>query len=200
MKKLVLLNVCLMLGACFGGGQAIPQDQFYRLAPVSYAGARMQPIAKIIAVSPLDSDGLYRERAILYSQADTPLRLQRYHYYHWTQIPSKLIQDHLVDYLRTTVIAGQVSRYGEQTNINAEIGGEIKRFERVIGTSQTSVVVELELFYKTRGSKPSFYQHVYAQELAVSDSSMHATAQAFSQALLVIYTQFVKDISNQGAS
>lgn len=189
-----------MLGACFGGGQSIPQDQFYRLAPVSYDGARLPPIAKVIAVSPLESDGLHRERAILYSQAQTPLKLQRYHYYHWTQIPPTLIQDQLVDYLRTSGIAAQVSRYGEQSNINAEIGGEIKRFERVIGTSQTSVVVELELFYKTRGSKPRFYQQVYAQEVVVSDSSMHASAQAFSQALLAIYTQFLKDISKPAAS
>ena len=197
MKKLLLMISILMLGACFGGGQSIPEDQFYRLAPVSYQGEKQQAIANIIAVSALESDALHLERAILYSEANSPLKIRRYHYYFWANIPTKLIQDHLLDYLRTTGIAEQVITYGELTKIDGQIGGQIKRFERVIGTNQISVAVELELFYKTRGQKPSLFQHVYSQQLAASDDSMHATSTAFSQALAAIYADFVRDITQK---
>ena len=200
MKKILLFSLLVLLSACFGGGESIPQDQFYRLSAVSYHGDRLEPIVPVIAVSALDSDVLHRERAILYSQLDKPLKLQRYHYHHWTHVPSKLIQDHLVDYLRSSGIAGQVIRYGEQANIDAEIGGQLKRFERVIGTSHTTVVVQLELFYKNRGKNPRLYQNVYAQQVAVSDNSMHATAMAFSQALQAIYADFIQDVIKQTTS
>ena len=186
-----------LLSACFGGGESVPQDQFYRLSDASYQGDSLKQMVNILAVSAPESDVLHRERPILYGQADEPLKLQRYHYHHWTNIPSKLIQDHLVDYLRSTGMAKQVVRYGEQAKIDAEIGGQLKRFERVIGTDKITVVVQLELFYKTRGHSPKFYQNVYQQELVVTNSSMHATATAFSQALQAIYMDFIRDVIKQ---
>ena len=197
MKKYLVVCFSLLLSACFGGGEPIPQDQFYRLSAASYNGDNLQPITAVIAVSTLDSDVLHSERSILYSQFDEPLKLQRYHYHHWTNIPSKLIQDNLVDYLRTSGIAKQVIRYGEQSTIDAEIGGQVKRFERVIGGTSTKVVVQLELFYKSRGAKPKYYQNKYEQQVVVSDTSMHTTAIAFSQALQAIYSDFLKDIVKQ---
>ena len=190
----------LLLGACFGGGESVPQDQFYRLSAASCTGERLTPIANVLAVSALQSDVLHRERPILYSQADEPLKLQRYHYHHWTNVPSKLIQDHLVDYLRSCGIAKHVIRYGDQAKIDAEVGGQIKRFERVLGKSGTTVVVQLELFYQTRGKSPRLYQHVYEHQLDVGNGSMHATALAFSQALQAIYADFIRDLIAQTAS
>ena len=194
MKKYSIFAFTLLLSACFGGGESVPQDQFYRLSDASYQGDSLKPMVNILAVSAPASDVLHRERPILYSQADEPLKLQRYHYHIWTNIPPKLIQDHLVDYLRSSGMAKQVVRYGEQAKIDAEIGGQLKRFERVIGPNKTMVVVQLELFYKTRGHPPRFYQNVYEQELVVSNSSMNATAKAFSQALQAIYLNFIQDV------
>ena len=105
MKKYSIFAFTLLLSACFGGGESVPQDQFYRLSDVSYDGDRLKQMVNVLAVSSLESDVLHRERAILYSQADEPLKLQRYHYHHWTNVPSKLIQDHLVDYLRSSGMA-----------------------------------------------------------------------------------------------
>lgn len=200
MKKTLLLGFMLLLTGCFGGGGPIPQDQFYRLADITYDGDKLKTIAGVIAVLPLDSDVLHRERAILYSEVNEPLKLQRYHYHHWSHIPPKLIQDSLASYLQTSGIARQVVRYGEQSRVDAEIGGQLKRFERVVGVSNTTVVVQLALSYKTRGHKPEFYQHVYIQEVAADNASMYATALAFSQALQTIYAKFIKDLYRQLSS
>ncbi len=196
-KKLLLLLPVLLLTACFGGGETIPQDQFYRLSESKYPDKTLPPIAAVLAVSTPDSDVLHRERAMLYSHADEPLKLERYHYHHWTHIPARMIQDHLIDYLRTTGLATQVVRYGEQARIDAQIGGQLRRFERVLGSGHASVVVQLELFYRGRSGNKLSVQNVYTQQINVTDDSMHTTAAAFSQALEKIYSDFVRDIAAQ---
>lgn len=187
--------LALLLTACFGGGETIPQDQFYRLSELKYSDKTLQPIATVVAVSTPDSDVLHRERSMLFSQADEPLKLQRYHYHHWTHVPARMIQDNLIDYLRTTGLAAQVVRYGELSRIDAEIGGQLRRFERVLGGGHISVVVELELYYRGRSGQKVSVQNVYTQQINVVDDSMHSTAAAFSQALEKIYTDFVGDIT-----
>lgn len=184
----------VLLTACFGGGEPVPQDQFYRLSNVKYTGKALQPLADVIAVSVPDSDVLHRERALLYSHADKPLKLERYHYHHWTHIPARMIQDNLVDYLRTTGIAKDVIRYGEQSRIDVQIGGQLRRFERVLGRGNASVVVQLELSYRSRGGNRLSVQKVYTQQIDLKDDAMHATAAAFSDALQKIYAEFVNDI------
>jgi len=198
--KLFILMSAFLLTACFGGGETIPQDQFYRLAEVTYHGKPVPSLVNVLAVSVPDSDVLHRERAILFSHVDEPLKLQRYHYHHWTHIPTKMIQDNLIDFLRTSGIAGEVIRYGERSRIDAEIGGQLRRFERVLGSGTAQVVVELELFFHSRNGNKFSLQKVYKQQLDVKDDAMHASAAAFSKALEKIYTDFIEDIRTQSGS
>jgi ABC-type uncharacterized transport system auxiliary subunit len=142
----------------------------------------------------LKSDALHHERAILYSDADQPLKIKRYHYHHWTQVPNELIQEHLIDYLQKTGIASQVVRYGEVVKTDAKISGYIKRFERIIVSGEIKVQVELELQLDTLGSQRQHYQWTYDIEQTTADTSMNASVASMSAALEEIYQQFVMDI------
>ena len=201
MKKLIALSLmCLLLSACFGGGAEIPQNNFYRLADIAAAGPKFDvPLFSVMAVSSLRSDALHKERAILYSDRAMPLRLLRYHYHHWTQVPNQLIQQNLIDYLRATGIAKRVIRYGDETNIDANITGYIRKFERILDKGKVSVNVELELQLETFAAPRRHIQFVASERQIAQDDSMHATVRAFGEALQKIFQQFVAKIPGDSA-
>lgn len=198
-RKVSLLLLTLTLSACFGGSE-IPQDNFYRLTDISPDVKPKKPGShshfQVVAVAALKSDALHRERAILYSDEKQPLHIQRYNYHHWSQVPNTLIQEHLIDYLRKARFSPQVVRYGEVVKIDARITGYIKRFERVIGSGEVKVQVQLELQLETLGAKRRHYQWIYNVEQAASDRSMYATVEAFSRALESVYQQFLTDLTS----
>lgn len=197
--KLFFLPFFLLLTSCFGGGAEIPQDNFYRLADISTSVKEFDKISfEVLAVESLKSDTLHRERAILYSDANQPLHLRRYHYHHWTQVPNQLIQEHLISYLRKRAVAKRVMRYGEATQSDANITGRIKRFERVIKNNQTVVQVELELHMETMSSPRRYLQNEYLEEMTAKDASIHATVTALSLSLEKIYARFMTDVEQQG--
>lgn len=193
-RYLYLLFMTGLLSACFGGGAVVPEDRFYRLAELPAQSPAVVPQIGVLAVAGLQSDDLLRERAILYSEAQAPLTLRRYHYHFWTHIPGQLIQEQLIDYLRAAGVARQVIRFGEQPQRDALIEGYIKRFERRVGDGRPRALVNLELIYKRgRDSQPVLREYAF-EETAVDDS-MHATVSAFSAALQKIYAAFVAEIS-----
>ncbi|MGD8926805.1 MAG: ABC-type transport auxiliary lipoprotein family protein [Thioalkalispiraceae bacterium] len=193
-KQFLIIFLLIALAGCFGGGAEIPQDSFYRLSEIKTT-QKASPHFQIIAVTSLKSDALHHERAILYSDADQPLKIKRYHYHHWTQVPNELIQEHLIDYLQKTGIASQVVRYGEVVKTDAKISGYIKRFERIRTSGDIKVRVELELQLDTFTKQRQHYRWTYDVEKTAADTSMNASVASMSAALEEIYQRFVQDIS-----
>ena len=196
MRYLFILLFLSLLTGCFGGGEVVPQDQFYHLADISENISRVSKPFGVVAVTTLQSDALHRERTILYSEQSTPLKMNRYHYHHWTNAPGQLIQEHLIAYLRKTGFASDVIRYGEQSRIDAQINGYIHRFERIVGQGSPKVEIRLELSYVSRA--PGVTRNLireYSFEQVTADDSMHASVDAFSRGLQEIYARFVADIT-----
>lgn len=196
MRTLFVILFTIVLAGCFGGGEVIPQDQFYHLADISGQIPKINKPLGVVAVSPLQSDALHRERTILYAEQATPLQLNRYHYHHWTNMPGQLIQEHLITYLREVGIANDVIRYGEQSRIDAQISGYIHRFERILGEGNPKIAIRLELSFNPRTpGRQMTVTRVYSLEQETADTSMHASVAAFSQGLQDIYSRFVADIA-----
>ena len=196
MRYLFILLFLSLLTGCFGGGEVVPQDQFYHLADISENISRVSKPFGVVAVTTLQSDALHRERTILYSEQSTPLKMNRYHYHHWTNAPGQLIQEHLIAYLRKTGFASDVIRYGEQSSIDAQISGYIHRFERLVGQGNPKIVIRLELSFISRvaGAQRTLTRE-YMLEQEAADDSMHASVDAFSRGLQEIYARFVADIT-----
>lgn len=197
MRYLYLLVLIGLLAGCFGGGEVVPQDRYYHLADISGDVAKVSKPFGVIAVSPLQSDALHHERTILYSLQSAPLMLNTYYYHHWSNTPGQMIQEQLIAYLRAAGFAKNVIRYGERAHIDGQIGGYIKKFERIVGTGNPKVEVQVELRFIPRASSVSAAHaltKVYSLEKTSMDNSMEATAEAFSQALQTIYARFVADV------
>ena len=195
MRYLSLILIVGLLSACFGGGGVVPQDRFYQLADIGGDIPQVKKPFDVIAVSPLQSDALHRERTILYSLKSAPLMLNTYYYHQWSNVPGKMIQETLIAYLRKAGFAKQVIRYGERTQIDGQINGYLQRFERIVGDGGSQVAVRLELsFIPHAQNAPHSITKVYELEREASDNSMEATVEAFSQALQTIYGRFVTDV------
>jgi len=195
MRYLYLIPLLSLLAGCFGGGEVVPQDQYYHLADISGEVAQVSKPFDVIAVSPLQSDALHNERTILYSEQSAPLKLNTYYYHQWTNVPGQMIQEHLIAYLRKAGFAKDVIRYGERLHIDGHITGFIQRFERIVGQGKPRVAVRLELNFISRKSEPQrSLIKVYDVEREAADSSMEASVAAFSQALQTIYARFVADV------
>lgn len=195
MRRLLLIPLLLLLGACFGGGAVIPEDRFYRLSGPPAPAQLVTPLVDVLAIAGLQSDDLLRERAILFSEVATPLTVRRYHYHFWTHVPGQLIQEQLLDYLRAAGLAHRVIRYGEEPGADAVIEGYLRRFERQIGNGRPRVVVALELIYRPRSGEGKPLSREYQFEEPAADESMHATVMAFSAATQKIYAAFTSEIT-----
>ena len=201
MRYLLLVLSIVLLSACFGGGDVVPQDRYYHLADISGDVARVSKPFGVIAVLPLQSDVLHHERTILYSLQSAPLMLNTYYYHQWSNAPGQMIQEHLIAYLRKAGFARDVIRYGERINIDGQISGYIHRFERIVGGDNPMVAVRLELTFAPRTPATSrSMTRVYDIEQVATDTSMEATVAAFSQALQTIYSRFVADITHEYSS
>ena len=150
-----------------------------------------------MAVDQFDADGVYRERPLLYVNAQRPLEVLQYHYRHWIQIPSQLIQDNLVDYLRETHVADSVERYSSGRPPDLLIKGRLQKFERLVDQSNAIAVVEIEieLRKKTQQGLAKFTK-VYASQVAAQGQSVHDSVTAFGEALRQIYDIMLNDLQS----
>ncbi len=181
------------LGGCLGKVPAIPEDHYYRL-PMPAPQPAASRMAGTVAVALPRADGLHSERAVLYSRKDRPLEILRHHYFFWAESPPRLIQDHLIEYLRAAQAADAVIRTQTGDDAKLRIESRLMRFERLVGASPNQVLVELELSLR-RNDDTSSRQHVYRARAPVADDTVYASVQAFGKALDSIYAKFLHDLS-----
>lgn len=189
------LTVVLLaaLGGCIGKVPAIPEDHYYRL-PDPDPQPLAKPFAGTVAVALPVADGLHTERAVLYSRRDRPLEIRRHHYYFWAESPPRLIQEHLIAYLRAARAADTVVRAEAGDHSDIRIETRLLRFERLVGTASPEVLVELELGVRRGQSGMVSQRHVYRARAPVGDDTLYASAQAFGRALESIYARFLTDV------
>lgn len=190
-KISILGLMFLTLAGCFGSPAAVPEDHFYVLSKVP--ASKLEQKYQTIAIETLHANGIYNERAWLYTDQKNPLEIKRYHYHHWAMSPPRLIKQHLKDYLHETGIAKNIVDYNPPENVDIVIKGTLLQFERILGNGKVRIKVQLELEVENNTGKT--ISHEYGQIVNADNGSFPASAQAFSKALGLIYKQFVADIS-----
>lgn len=196
MKRLPVYLAMIFLTACAVPGP-LPDDEYYRLPPVS-AAVDPRPLTDgVIFVEQFFAEGIYRERSLLYSDDPEGLVLKRYHYHHWIVTPSRLIRDHFIDYLRAAREAAQVV---STADIPAQLSiyGRIRHFERRLTASGVTVVVGLEFRVNRASAESPLLLKAYNRSEELRDDSMTASVRAFARLLGDIYGELVEDIRARG--
>jgi ABC-type uncharacterized transport system auxiliary subunit len=187
---MVLLNGCV-------SQETVPQDYFYRLPdmrPSAPHGAKL--FNGVLLVGELQAEGVYRERPILYVNSKRPLEVVQYHYRHWMQTPSQLIQDGLVEYLRRANIATKVERYTGDSNGDMLIRGRLRKFEQLVQPNGAAAVVAIEVEFRQKTSHGENRQtRVYEKKVMAEGPTIHDSVVAFGKAVGNIYDKMLADLN-----
>ena len=189
MKRYILIPFLFILTSCVKQ-PPLPTDHYYRL-PALQGINTDQEIIDSISVINFQADGLYRERAILYSENE--VEIKQYHYHHWVDSPNRLLQEYLAERLRLSNISKVVLTTFEG-NSNLIIKGKIKAFEQKRLSSKNSAFVSIEFRVdRNNESQPILYKQ-YTQVVDSEDSSVTSAISAFGIAVNSIYESFYNDL------
>jgi ABC-type uncharacterized transport system auxiliary subunit len=168
----------------------LPTDHYYRLPELTGISPDEQRVSTISVIK-FQADGLYKERAIVYSENE--VELQQYHYHHWADSPARLLQERLAQTLRMANVSKMVLTTFEG-NSELIINGQLKAFERTKNANHDSATISLHLRVDDNlGGLPVLYKE-YNQTVGLRDSTIAGLIDAFNTAINSIYHDFYIDL------
>ena len=189
MKRYIFIPFLFILTSCVKQ-PPLPTDHYYRL-PALQGINTDEEIINSISVITFQADGLYRERAILYSENE--IEIKQYHYHHWVDSLNRLLQEHLVERLRLSGMSKVVLTEFEG-NSNLIIKGKIKAFEQRKSGNKNSAFISIEFRAdKNNEDQPILFKQ-YTQVVDSEESSMTSVVNAFGVAVNNIYESFYNDL------
>ena len=189
----LVVTLLFWLSAC-GENPPVPVDHFYQLSLENSAVPPVQLTDKVIYVEGIRADGIYNERALLYSEDTNQHELQQYHYHFWALPPADMLREHLVGYLRQAGSAPMViSDFRSGTGLG--ISGKLLAFEKRVIADQVSVRVAVELRLDVPGQEAPQLIKRYEADQPVTDPAMRDVIAGFNQTVDRIYGEFLTDAS-----
>ena len=192
---LALIVMTLPLLASCTSQTAAPEDSFYRLdAPTPSERFSTPLLGGVLEVERFVADGVTAGRPIAYSEAGRSHEVKEYHYHFWTQPPTVMLRDELVEFPRATNAATAIVTPDNRVSASYELTGKIIRLEKVVGATPKGVLtLELSL-RQVSGDRLVFLQTYTAEAVAGSDSVSTAVT-ALNQAFSDICARFRADLS-----
>ncbi len=189
MKRYIFIPFLFILTSCVKQ-PPLPTDHYYRLPALQGINVD-EEIINSISVITFQADGLYRERAILYSENE--IEIKQYHYHHWVDSLNRLLQEHLVERLRLSGMSKVVLTEFEG-NSNLIIKGKIKAFEQRKSGNKNSAFISIEFRAdKNNEGQPILFKQ-YTQVVDSEESSITSVVNAFGVAVNNIYESFYNDL------
>jgi len=184
------------LAAC-ASAPPVPEDMFYRLQAVPARAAFAQPVFKgVLEVERFSADGLTAGRPIVYSDRDNPNQLREYHYHFWTQSPTIMLRDELVNYLRALKVADRVVTPEVRALPNHVLTARIKRLERVIG-KPAATLLEVEIAVRAEATDKLEFLETYRAETAPRGTGMIDVVEALNEGLSIIFADFIAGLEKR---
>jgi ABC-type uncharacterized transport system auxiliary subunit len=187
----LLALVLALVAACMAPN--VPKEQFFRLTAVPATDRMANPLPGILAAAPLGADGVAGERPLLYT-ANSGTKLEQRNYAYWTELPTAMIRDQLVTYLRSAGAAEQVVPSELRIGAAYRIQGEIKRLEQSAGRKNDLGILELELSVIDEATDQLVFSKVYRAETPAADHSIDAAVAALNSGLQDVLKRFAADI------
>lgn len=187
----ILPAILFFLSAC-GQNPSVPVDHFYNLNMKDVSVTPVQLADKAIYVEGIRAEGIYNERALLYSESKNGHELQQYHYHFWALPPAVMLREHLIEYLRQADSAPLViNDYRNRDGLG--ISGRLLGFEKIIAESNTTVWVSIELRLDTPDHDTPRLLKRYTASREVDNNSIAAMVAAINQAVNGIFEEFISD-------
>lgn len=193
MKKTLIASLAfgaMALGLVACTQPELPQDNYYRLS-IKQAEKGALKMDGVLEVERFRADGLTSGRPIVYSEKTG--QLSEYHYHFWVEPPVDLLQDAIVQFLRSAHVAKHVVTPDLRMNEDYLLTGKIKRLERNLGL-QNKITVEIEIGLKQVSDDKILVLKTYTRELKQSGNSVSGAIDAMNTAIADIFTAFLTDV------
>jgi len=141
------------------------------------------------------ADPLRSGRAVLYRDMRKPLELHRYHYEFWVDQPPRMIHQALLNYLRSSGIAGTIQGDSRHADTDYRLETRLLRFERVVGDGAPKVELELESTLYSERTRSAMWTAVYLQQQESDGKDMHASTRAMQKALEHVLESLLADLA-----
>lgn len=188
----VLLAVILLTGCA---APPVPPERFFRLQdPVDVDPAPLTLPGQLVVQEP-QVEGIYNERAMIYSQGPDHRELRQYHYKYWLAPPARLVQDYLVVFLRRGASASRVVRGYGDSYTDHMVTGHLLGFEQRLGDGGRAVRVNMELAVTPPGEERPVFIRRYTENVDVGGNTTTDTVKAFERALHSIASGFATDLT-----
>ena len=190
---LLLIGAVLSLTIWSCASGPAPIDHYYQID----AGVPDAPLAKKLEgnlqVDRLRTDALMGERQLLYKKtADAP-EIRQHPYQRWSDPPAILLQTELISFLSAAAVADTVVSATARVKPDYVVSGRILNFERVL-KPEVRAVVEIQLAVTRAAGEEILVNHSYREERAAENSTIAASAVAFSEAVHAIFERFLADL------
>jgi ABC-type uncharacterized transport system auxiliary subunit len=181
----------LALGGCASG--PAPIDHYYEID----AGVPNAPVARKLdgnlQVDRFRTDALTGERQLLYKETADASEIHQHPYQRWSDPPAILLQTELIAFLSVASVADTVMSTTARVKPDYLVSGRIRDFERVL-EPEVRAVVEISFVVTSATGKEILVNHSYREERVAANSSIAASAVAFSEAVHAIFEQFLSDL------
>ena len=191
LKILLPLVAFFAVAAC--SAPPIPKEQYFRLSAAPASAQLAHPFDGILEVAPLGADGVTGERPLLYT-ADGGIKLEQRNYAYWTELPTSMIRDQIVAYLRAAGAGPQVVPSELRIGATYRIQGDLKRLEQSAGKEHDTGVIELELSVIDERDDSLVLSKVYHAETPATDHTIDAAVAALNAGLEDVLKRFAADI------
>lgn len=189
MQRLILLFFFLCLVSC-ASQSPLPTDHYYRLPELKEVNTG-EKLVDVVSVIQFQADGLYHERAILYRENE--IELKQYHYHHWADSPTSLLQERLSDRLRLSHLASTVLTSYEG-NSELIIKGQIKAFEWLQEKDNERVYVKLMFQVNSSSGNLPILHKEYLKTIPLPANTIFNAINAFAEAVDLIFSDFYTDL------
>ncbi|VAX00798.1 hypothetical protein MNBD_GAMMA22-907 [hydrothermal vent metagenome] len=191
--KILSTSSLLLLTACFGSS-SIPDDHYYRLPELSTKKLSSPLLSGTLRVKKVITHGIYGERTLIYTDKNSNIKLNRYHYHHWEKSPATLIQDNLFQYLKKIGIANKVISNKQNTKEKYILETELLSMHRDMTSNNyiATIVIDIRLYNKTNDA--IYINKRYYSNLKSNSDALVDTIKAYSDGLRNIYNEFIADL------
>ena len=191
-KRICLIVLALFLAAC-GQAPPVPTDHYYRLTPLAESADRPRLTEKAISVADFVAEGLYNDRALLFSSDEYASELQQHHYYFWYTSPPHMLRDYLLQMLRDANVAPVILDKGAGDQLR--ISGKLMEFERRTTREGSTVNVALELRVDDADTELPLLLKKYSTSENINNNDMPAVVTGFNIAVDRVYREFLEDLA-----
>jgi len=195
MKKTipVFFTVFVLLSAACGRIDPVPVDHYYRLTlPATDSGSGYMT-QEPLHINNFTAEGLFNERALLFTGDDNRQELKQYRYHFWATSPPHMLRDALVRYLRSenaapTVVADTIIHHN-----SLRISGRVTDFVEIRQGDQAISSVGIELRVDEFNNNTPLLVKDYTSMVQVDGNTMGEIVLAYNSAVGKIYAEFLKD-------